>query len=353
MATVTMKFSAILALVSAALAAPTSRDARPIDVALELIGNSGIKAVVTNTGETSIKVLKTGSILSGAPIEKAKVWKNDKEIAFDGVRIIVLAENLDEDAFQVIAAGESVEASFDVAELHDLSEGGKFKINVSGAFQYAEDDSTTATGSVNFDTVSLEVDVDGEQASLARLNFLEKRTRIQADCTGTRLTALRNAVAGCATLARNGQNAANNGAAAKLTEFYKSSTASTRSTVAAVFGRAVTECSSPTSGVSASYCTDVYGNTCNGGVIAYTLPSGSYMAYCPSFFSSLPATSNSCYGPSQAFVVLHEATHLSQIGGTDDFSCYGYQCLRGLSASQNIRHADTYSTFAQAVTNGC
>lgn len=43
----------------------------------------------------------------------------------------------------------------------------------------------------------------------------------------------------------------------------KSSTSSTRSTVAGVFNKAATECGSTSSGVARYYCSDVYGNGCS------------------------------------------------------------------------------------------
>ncbi|CRK18718.1 hypothetical protein BN1723_017704, partial [Verticillium longisporum] len=36
-----------------------------------------------------------------------------------------------------------------------------------------------------------------------------------------------------------------------------------------------------------------------------------------------------------------------------DYNCYGYSCVRSLSASQNINHADTYTLFAQSIYAGC
>lgn len=46
-------------------------------------------------------------------------------------------------------------------------------------------------------------------------------------------------------------------------------------------------------------------------------------------------------------IEVHEATHLLQIKGTTDQSgCYGYACIRSLTADQNLNHADTYAEFA-------
>lgn len=202
-----------------------------------------------------------------------------------------------------------------------------------------------------YDSNTLELKVDGEEASATRIEFHAKRTRVQSTCTGARLTASQNALSRCASLARAGQQAAQSGAAAKMTEFFKSSTTATRNEVANVLSRTASECASTNAGVSTYYCSDPYGY-CQGSVLAYTVPSASVMAYCNSFFN-MPAQSTSCYGQDQANTVLHEVTHLRQIKGTEDYGVYGYNAVRGLTAAQNLNHADTYTLFAQAISRGC
>lgn len=75
-----MKFVPFVALASMALAAPSSekRDDSPLDIKIEMVGNSEVKATIVNTGSSNLKVLKTGSILDSAPVEKARVFKDCK-----------------------------------------------------------------------------------------------------------------------------------------------------------------------------------------------------------------------------------------------------------------------------------
>lgn len=96
---------------------------------------------------------------------------------------------LTEEAFQIIGAGESVEVEFDAAELHDLSTAGEIDIVSSGAFSYAEADSTELAGTIPFSSNSVHTAVNGEEAAAVRARFLAKRTVVQSDCTGTRRTA--------------------------------------------------------------------------------------------------------------------------------------------------------------------
>lgn len=255
-----------------------------------------------------------------------------------------------EDAFQTLAAGESVEAEFDPAEVHDLSTGGDFDFLVRGTFLTASADSTAIDGFVPFDSNLLKSHVDGAAAGKVRRDFTEaiqKRTVIQSDCTGTRGTAQRTALTNCAAVARRAATAATSGAAAKLTEYFKSSTSATRSTVAAVFNAAATECGSTTSGVSTQYCTDVLGY-CTSQVLAYTVPAQSLMVSCPLYFSALTGLSSQCHAQDQATTTLHETTHLRQIKGTAD-NGYGYTAIQGLSSAQSLNNADSYALFANGM----
>ncbi len=58
-------------LAAAALGAPASP---PLDVKLQIVDNSNIKAVITNNGPNDITVVTTGSILGPAPVPKVKVF---------------------------------------------------------------------------------------------------------------------------------------------------------------------------------------------------------------------------------------------------------------------------------------
>ncbi|KAM5382535.1 hypothetical protein ACJZ2D_002539 [Fusarium nematophilum] len=382
-----MKLLAGLALASMAVAAPLAdkRAPTPLDVQLQMQGNSKVKAVITNNGKNNLKLLKSGTFLDTAAVEKAQVFSGGKKtivslfgvlccicptklplyktkanvnprtastVPFDGVRIALDTSVLDDTAFERIPSGESIEVDFDIAEFHDLSAGGKFNVLASGALSFAEENSTSLIGSVPFYSNSLEADVDGPQAFQVRTAFHQKRTMVQSDCSGDRLAVTQAALSRCASIASQAQQAAASGSDDKLVEYFKSSSSDVRSTVSDVFSRIAAECGSTNSGDSRYYCSDVYG-ACGNGVLAYTVPGANYMAYCDLYFDRLPATTSSCHAQDQGTTNLHEMTHLSQIKGTSDFGGYGYDFVQSLSAEQNINHADTYTLFANAIAVGC
>lgn len=76
-----MKFNAILCFVASALAVSIERLEKrdsPLAVTIESVGNSAVKASITNTGTTPVKVFKAGSILDSIPVEKTKVFSGSK-----------------------------------------------------------------------------------------------------------------------------------------------------------------------------------------------------------------------------------------------------------------------------------
>jgi deuterolysin len=153
-------------------------------------------------------------------------------------------------------------------------------------------------------------------------------------------------------MARSASDVAFSGSSSKVEEYFKSSSLTTRLTVSRTFDLVAEECSSMTRGVSDYYCSDPYG-FCTRNVLAYTLASESYTAYCDLYFDALPQLASQCHAQDKGGTTIHEMTHLRQIKGTSDYGGYGYAHVRSLSARQNLNHADTYALFAQAVHYGC
>ena len=65
--------SALVATVSGA-SVQLDKRATPLDVKIEMVGNSLVKATVTNSGDATLKLLKTGSILGEHVVEKTEIF---------------------------------------------------------------------------------------------------------------------------------------------------------------------------------------------------------------------------------------------------------------------------------------
>lgn len=72
------KLLALVALASPAFSAAIERRTTGLDVKFEAIGNTEIKAVLTNTAGEDLKLYTAGTFLDKAPIRKANVYKDGK-----------------------------------------------------------------------------------------------------------------------------------------------------------------------------------------------------------------------------------------------------------------------------------
>jgi deuterolysin len=113
-----MKFQALSVAALASLTSALSLYGSPLDVSLEVSGNTEVKATIKNTGSEDLKLFKTGTFLDDSHVEKVEVFKSGEQVAFDGIRLRVSTANLDESAFQILKAGETIEAAFDIAVAH-------------------------------------------------------------------------------------------------------------------------------------------------------------------------------------------------------------------------------------------
>ena len=65
-------------------------------------------------------------------------------------------------------------------------------------------------------------------------------------------------------------------------------------------------------------------------------------------FTAFPDDNGDCNTNTKAVNTIHEISHLAFTVGSSDYDgCYGFNCLQGLSADQNLNHADSYALYAQ------
>jgi deuterolysin len=340
---------AVLATTVSSAAVDLAKRDSPLSVKLTHTEDSKVLVSLTNAAENDYKLFYKESFLDDAPIDKLTVTSSSASAPFTGFFQRMAYTDLPEEVFKTIKAGETIEVEIELAELYELSETGTYTVSTAGGFLYAEAGTTELTGDVlAYSAEAISVDVDAEKAASIQtaVSKLSKRTIVQSDCTGTRGSAIRTAISNCRSLASNAATAAASGSATKFNEFFKSTSSSVRSTVAARFRAVANDCGSTTSGVTRTYCSDIYG-ACSGGVLAYTLPSANVIAYCSTFFNQLTPLTRQCYGQDQATTVLHESTHAPAVysPGTVD-NAYGYSASTRLTSSQAVVNADSYALYA-------
>lgn len=350
---------AALASVAASAAVELNKRVTPLDVKLETLSNSEIKATVTNNGDKDLNLFIRNTFLDSASIEKAEVYSAESRVAFDGIRQRLGTNNLTSDSFQNIPAGGSIEATWDAAEMHDLSAGGDFDILTQGAIPYAEANSTVIKGAVPYLSNRVRANVLASHAKKVRRNFLGKIEKLKkrstlTECSGDKKTSTETAMTNCQKLASAAAEAASSDNAA-FTDIFKNADASE---VKKVLNAVAEECGSTTSGAATYYCdensvpSEYAVGGCSSQVLAYTMPSVSLVVNCDLYYSALPDLTTTCYDQDQATTTLHEFTHLSEIKGTDDLG-YGYSAATQLTGSQALNNADSYAIFANAIANNC
>ncbi|KAH1510346.1 hypothetical protein KXX29_004692 [Aspergillus fumigatus] len=340
---VTILASAILALINGALALPASTPT--LDVTLTQVDNTRIKATVKNTGNEKVTFVHLNFFQDAAPVKKVSLFRNATEVEFTGIKRRLLTEGLSDDALTTLAPGATFEDEFDVASTADLTEGGTVTIRTDGFVPITTD--RKVSGYIPYQSNELEIEVDAAKAAAVpqAIKLLDRRTKV-ASCSGSRASALSTALRNAASLANAAASAASSGSSTRFQEYFKTTSSSTRNTVAARFRAVASEASSQSSGKTTYYCTDPYGY-CDSNTLAYTLPSSNLIANCDIYYSYLPALTSSCHAQDQATTTLHEFTHAPAVysPGTDDYA-YGYRASTALSASQALLNADTYALFA-------
>ncbi|KAJ6104761.1 hypothetical protein N7523_011081 [Penicillium sp. IBT 18751x] len=343
----------LLALAQYACAVPVeSNQASGLDVTLSQVDHTRIKAVVKNAGNEDVTFVHLNFFRDSAPVKKVAVYKDNAEVAFEGIKRRIKLEGLTPEALTTLAAGETVEDEFDVAATSDLSHGGPMLVRSNGLVPLVNNGSVS--GYLPYHSNELKIEVDAIKASRVTkaINPLARRTK-ESCSNSSRKTALERALKNTVSLANAAAQAALSGSASKFQEYFKTTSSSTRQVVAARLKAVAKEAQATSSGSTTYYCTDVYGY-CETNVLAYTLPSLNAIANCDIYYSYLPSLASTCHEQDQATTTLHEFTHAPGVysPGTEDLG-YGYSAASSLSSSQAVLNADSYALYANAINLGC
>ncbi|TFK43984.1 Deuterolysin metalloprotease family-domain-containing protein [Crucibulum laeve] len=345
-----------LGFAAAALATPYKRfNGLTVDVvgpagSVSSIDDLKFTATVKNTGAETVKILKYGTILDEKlPTKSFIVTKDGAAVPFTGIKLSVSLSDVDDSAFAIIPAGESVTVSHQVASLFDFASvgNGKFAFEpitnfiVTGAQEKATSAAKLSKVQATSTTVVVEITSDLSKRELSQLN--KRATDICT--TASRKSFIDASYSEAKTLASTASSyVSSHGASDSLYRSYFGATATSR--VTSILNAVANENSSSRT----LSCTDTYG-ACSSGVIAYTVISTTNIYFCSIFFNEV-ATSSLCSGTTVASrnarggTTLHELTHA--VGGTDDIA-YGCSTDQGLSDANKISNADNFNCFTTQV----
>ncbi|KAG5644267.1 hypothetical protein DXG03_008752 [Asterophora parasitica] len=336
-----------LSLASSVLATPFKRfDGITVEVSgpsggVKSVDDLKFTAAVTNTGSEAVKILKYGTILDDKlPTRSFTVTKDGATVPFTGVKLSISLDDLDDTAFTVIPAGETVTVNHEIASLFDFASAGagKFSFEPVTTFQVQGVQERVAGGAhlskIETASSSVEVEVTGDLAN----RVLQAKSL--ASIASSYVTS--------------------KGVSDSLYKAYWGANAASR--VTSVLNAVASE----SSGSRTLGCTDSL-NVCGGGVIAYTvtsttnvsqilylrplvdmpliIPSCYQIYYCSIFFNEV-ATTKLCSGTTvnsrniRGGTTLHELTHA--LSGTTDIT-YGCPADQALSDANKIKNADNFN----------
>ncbi|KAH9853269.1 Metalloprotease [Lenzites betulinus] len=343
----TLAVSAALSFATPAKRAPALEVSLTAPTDVYSIDDIKVTAAVTNTGSEDLKVLKYGTVLdSETPTRSFSVSRDGVVADFTGVKLQLDLDSLDDSAFVVIPAGETILVEHQVAPLYDFEKlgAGAFEFEPVTTFQIVEAEAEPRAFKASVQKVKVNVKQDVAKRELAAAH--DKRARVSCS-SSTQNSFISTSYTEAKSLASIAASyVASNGADTLFKSYFgTASTTTVRNVLTAV--------ANENSSTRTLNCVDPYGY-CTSGVIAYTLTASTNVYFCSLFFQELTST-RLCSGTTVASrnirggTVLHELTHA--LSGTDDvgYGCSFDQNLGRTSPSQAIRNADNYNCFATQV----
>ncbi|PYI04776.1 deuterolysin metalloprotease family protein [Aspergillus sclerotiicarbonarius CBS 121057] len=342
----------LLALMQCIMAIPTVPGS--LDVTISQVSNTRIKAKVTNTGNEDLTIVHLNFFGDIAPIKKVSVFRNETELEFNGIKMRLVLNNLTLDALTTIPAGESLVDEFDIASTLDITDSGPITIHTSGLVPITSDSEITSY--IPYTSNTLTINIDAAKAAtvpkaLTITPSLHRRTRL-SNCDANQDALMRAALDNAMRMSLAAANEAWIGSAARMEEYFKSSSEETRSLVANRLAYIAAEASLINADRTTYYCSDTF-QLCNNRTLAYTVPEWNVVVNCPLYWRLMPMQTT-CHAQDQANTIIHEFSHAPGVyaPGTDDLG-YGYKAGMRLTRDQALRNADTYTLFANAVFVGC
>jgi len=302
--------------------------------AVDGIENLKVVTTLTNTGDETLKLLNDPrSALNTFPTNTFTVTDSTgASPEFVGVRVKYVP-SADVTSFTVLTPGQSVDVSHDLSKAYNLTNTGEgvYTIEPSNLFTYIDASGTPVNIHANND--ASEVKVSG-RLSVSRK---EKRASFQG-CSSSQQTQLNTAATNGQKYAAGASSYINgiSSGTSRYTTWFGAYTSTRRNLVASHF----------TSINSHSFSSYTFDCTCtDANTYAYVYPNTFGTVYLCGAFWKAPATGTD----SQAGTLVHESSHFTANGGTQDYA-YGQSGCKSLATSnpdQATMNADCHEYFAE------
>ncbi|KAL2871014.1 Deuterolysin metalloprotease family-domain-containing protein [Aspergillus lucknowensis] len=313
------------------------------DVTLEFLGNTSVKADITNVGAQGLRLVQRGGILDHVPTKKVIVKGGDSDPVFTGVRVEYIPSHLTADGFVKVSPKQTISVIFDTADIYALTPGQEYTAVADGVLGY-----TTLTEEKKFHHYEYKSNSITFTAPDNVQNRLEDRSTLV--CSDEYNQIVQDAIARAAEMATAAAADARQGSAL-FEKFFKSNSKADREEVAGRLEAIATEAT--TKGELTYYCEPTSQDYCSANVAAMTYPTLNRVVNCPGYYSSTKV-SNYCNYLDQAGITLHEYSHADALysPGTEDI-VYGYDGVLSLNTKRAKDNADSFAYYASAVYLQC
>jgi deuterolysin len=332
------------------------------DVTLESLGNTTVKAQITNVATEGFRLVQRGGILDHIPTKKvivkgggefpsslypssmkAMTTNNhaDTDPVFTGVRVEYILSHLTAEGFVTITPGQTIASIFDVADLYALTPGAEYTAIADGALEYTT--LADETHFLNVDYLSNSITFTAPENIKSRL---EDRSTLV--CSDEYNSVVQAAISRAAEMATAAAADARSGTTGLFEKFFKSTSQSDRDEVAGRLDAIALEAT--TTGKLTYYCEPQDMDYCAANVAAMMYPSLDRVVNCPGYYSSTKV-SNYCGYLDQAGITLHEYAHAESLypPGTEDI-VYGYEGVLSLSTERAKNNADSFAYYASGMS---
>ncbi|KAA8647708.1 hypothetical protein EYZ11_005752 [Aspergillus tanneri] len=274
-----------------------------IDVRLDAIGNSTVKAYITNNGNEDLRFVKSGSILDNDhPTKKVQVTGQKHNPTFNGAEVTYVNSHLTNDAFVNLPRKQTIESVFDVADSHDLTAGEKYSVVADGSLEY-----TRASDPKKFIMVPYKSNEISFEAPEAKKGLTSRAT---LDCSGEYSQKVKAALERAAKMATAGAKDARDGKTGLFKKFFMSDSQADKTEVADRLDAIAKEATSK--GTLTYYCQPTGQDSCGGNIAAITYPTENRVVNCQAYYET-PAESDQCNYLDQAAISLHEFSHATSV----------------------------------------
>ncbi|MFI1990926.1 M35 family metallo-endopeptidase [Actinoplanes sp. NPDC020271] len=310
----------------------------------QVTGNAlDVRVTMRNTGSSAVDVLSRD-------LPQARETKAVLAVTRDGVPVPYRGKVVKSAAeYTHIPAGGTYAVTVNLAGDYDLSRPGTIAVGLASTQVRSLAGAKTLRVDAGRATVRTGTGIRAAAGPAAAAPTTTEQVKVAAaraavtityrGCTTSEKTALATAVTNAATYSQKSQTwlAANPSGGGAYTTWFGTYSSSRFSRVTSAYSKITNELTSKTVTLDCTSDEDYY---------AYVYPDDPYVIYLCNAFWTAPATGTD----SKAGTLIHESSHFTVNGGTDDHA-YGQTAAKQLAASNPgnaVDNADNYEYFAES-----